>query len=258
MTAAIGQFAPGDSWLYRLDPRVKLLHAFLGIVLCLIASRVEALAILLVVTHIILFVGGVSPLRIVAAWGRLAVLLIIILIIQPLFSSGGSVVLARIGPITITADGILAGLRIALRVASAAFIALTPILTTPIPALVRGLEKIGLPYTWGMTVGLALRYLETLTELYQTINEAQQARGWDTASRNIVQRVRAAIPTLIAIIIASLRLSDSLALGMAARGFGLSRPRTHRMGIAMRAADWIAIGVVTIAFVAALFSRVNP
>jgi energy-coupling factor transport system permease protein len=252
MTTTIGQFSPGQSWLYRLDPRPKLWYALSGIGLCLVASRIELLAGVLVAGHVVLFMGGINIRRITALWGKLALLLLIILVGQSLFTPDGAT-LVLIGPLAITSGGLQTGLRIALRVAGAAIIAATPLLTTPINQLVRGLEKVGLPHTWSMTVGLALRYLETLTDLYQSISEAQQARGWDVSSRNIIQRVRGAIPTLIAIVIASLRLSDSLALGMAARGFGLKRARTQRADIAMRGVDWAAIVLTSAGAAAALW-----
>jgi len=252
MTTTVGPFSPGESWLYRLDPRAKLWYALLGICLCLVASRIELLVGVVVAGQLVLVGGGVDVRRIAALWGRLALLLLIIVVGQSLFTPGGAT-LVHIGPLAITAGGMLTGLRIALRVAGAAIMAATPLLTTPINLLVRGLEKVGLPYTWGMTVGLALRYLETLAGLYQSIGEAQQARGWDVSSRNLVKRVRAAVPTLIAIIIASLRLSDSLALGMAARGFGLKRARTHRADIAMRGADWVALVLTSAGFVVTLW-----
>jgi energy-coupling factor transport system permease protein len=88
----------------------------------------------------------------------------------------------------------------------------------------------------------------TLGDLYSTIAEAQQARGWDLGEGGLFKRARAAVPTLIAIIIASLRLSDSLAIGLAARGFGMDRPRTHRHDIAMTKLDWVALAAMLAGF----------
>ncbi|NIV29143.1 MAG: energy-coupling factor transporter transmembrane protein EcfT, partial [Anaerolineae bacterium] len=81
--------------------------------------------------------------------------------------------------------GILEGVSFALRAATLAFIAATLLLTTDPNDLVQGLAKLGLPYSWGLTVGLALRYLPTTYGLYVTINEAQQARGWVVGKGNL-------------------------------------------------------------------------
>lgn len=236
---AVGLYAPGSSWLYQADPRAKIWMALLGIILCLLCKTPWDLLVVLIICHLVLLAGEIPASTLIKQWRNLAPLLLVILILQPLIMPGNGAILARIGPIAITTTGLITGLHYALRVAGAAFFALIPILTTPIQTLVRGFQKMGLPYVWGMTIGLSLRYLGTIGELYKTISEAQQARGLDLSKGNLAARARAAIPTLIAVIIASLRLSDSLALGMAARGFGMKRARTWRHDITMQTMDWL-------------------
>ena len=234
MTAAVGIYTSGDSWLYRLDPRVKMWFSVLGVLVCLLVPRPAAMIGVLATAHLVLIAGGLPIRQLGRLWRNLAPLVLVILILQPLLTPGSGAVIAQVGPLRITQTGVMLGVLYALRVVAAAFVVLVPILTTPINTLVRGLQKLRLPYTWGMMVGLALRYLGTIGELYTTISESQQARGWDVSQGGLVKRARAAIPTVIALIIASLRLADTLALGMAARGFGLDRPRTWRQDICMR------------------------
>lgn len=248
MTAAVGVYTSGDSWLYRLDPRVKMWFAALGVAACLLVPRPAALIGVLAMAHLVLIAGGLPVAHLGRLWRSLAPLVLVILILQPLFAPGSGTMIAQIGPVRITQTGVMLGVVYALRVAAAAFVVLVPILTTPIDRLVRGLQKLRLPYTWGMTVGLALRYLGTIGELYTTISESQQARGWDASQGGLVKRAQAAVPTVIALIIASLRLADTLALGMAARGFGLERPRTWRQDIRMSRADWAAVAAMTAGF----------
>jgi energy-coupling factor transport system permease protein len=196
----------------------------------------------------------VSIRNLTQVWRRMALLLAVILILQPILSPGAEPPLFQIGPLRITESGVLLGSRYALRVATAAFFALIPIMTTPINRLVRGMQKLGLPYVWGAAIGLALRYLGTIGELYAQISDAQAARGWDASSGNLIQRAKGAVPALIALVIASLRLIDSLALGMAARGFGLRRERTWREDIAMSRVDWLAVGISGAVFLIILYA----
>ncbi len=256
MTAAVGVYMSGDSWLYRLDPRAKLWFALLGVAACLLVPRPAALIGVLATAHLVLIVGGLPVAHLGRLWRSLAPLVLVILILQPLFLSSGALI-AQVGPVRITQAGVMVGVLYALRVAAAAFVVLVPILTTPINTLVRGLQKLGLPYTWGMTVGLALRYLGTIGELYTTISESQQARGWDASQGGLVKRAKTAVPTVIALIIASLRLADTLALGMAARGFGLERRRTWRQDICMSRADWAAVAALTAGFVGFLLMTIG-
>ncbi len=240
------------SWLYRLDPRVKLAFVILAIGLLLVAPQVPLLIAVLIGIHILMLWGGVPLGEVLSIWRALAPVVLFVLILQPLLRPGDGVVIGQIGPIRLTTSGLELGLRYGLRITAAAFAVMVLIASTPIPRLVRGLEKLGLPYPLGMTIGLAVHYMGMLGDLYSTISEAQQARGWDLSERGVFKRARAAVPTLIAIIIASLRLSDSLAIGLAARGFGLDRPRTHRRDIAMTRLDWLAL-VAMLAGFAALY-----
>lgn len=253
MTALASQAASiQPSWLTRLDPRVKLWFVLLGVMLCLFADPLGVLISVVVAAHLILLAGGITGRHLRRIWTALSPILIVILILQPIFSSGEGAVVWSIGSLVVTRAGLLIGVRYALRVAGAAFVVLTLVLTTPVDRLVRALEKLGLPYTWALTIGLALRYLGTLGDLYTSISEAQQARGWDLSQGRMLKRARAFIPTLVALIVASLRLSDGLALGLAARGFGASigRPRTVLDDIAMRRADWLAFAIASGAFAA--------
>jgi energy-coupling factor transporter transmembrane protein EcfT len=255
---AAGFYVPGSGPLYGIDPRVKLWFSALAVGLCVAVARVDVLTGVLILTHVVLLAGGVPVRRLLGVWRALAPLIVVILILQPVLAPGSGPTLIALGPVRITAEGLLTGLRYGLRIAAAAFAVLVPILTTPINLLVRAFEKIGLPYTWALTVGLALRYLGTIGELYETISEAQQARGWDLSEVGFVRRVKGAVPTLIALIVASLRLSDSLALGLAARGFGLASThrRTTFRDIAFRPTDWIALAAVTAVFAAAVIALI--
>jgi len=237
-----------DSWLHRFDPRSKLWAVLLAGTVGLVYKQIAVLACLLILAHLILLSARIPAGRIRWLWGRLAPLLVMILILQPLFAPGPGPDLLSLGPLRLTVSGILDGISFALRAASLAFLAAVLLLTTDPTDLVQGLTKLGLPYSWGLTVGLAIRYLPTTYGLYLTINEAQQARGWIVGKGNLVQRARSYLPILVATIIAALRLSDGLALALAARGLDYPAQRTVLHDVRMQPADWLAVAVSTVLF----------
>jgi energy-coupling factor transport system permease protein len=237
-----------DSWLHRFDPRSKLWAVLLAGTVGLVYKQIAVLACLLILAHLILLSARIPAGRIRWLWGRLAPLLVMILILQPLFAPGPGPDLLSLGPLRLTVSGILDGVSFALRAASLAFLAAVLLLTTDPTDLVQGLTKLGLPYSWGLTVGLAIRYLPTTYGLYLTINEAQQARGWIVGKGNLVQRARSYLPILVATIIAALRLSDGLALALAARGLDYPAQRTVLHDVRMQPADWLAVAVSTVLF----------
>jgi energy-coupling factor transport system permease protein len=246
MSLGYDLYLPLDSWLHRLDPRAKLWVVLLLGTVALIYKQIAVLACLLILAQLALLSARIPPSRIRWFWSRLAPLLIMILVLQPLFVPGPGPDLFSLGPVRLTVSGLLEGLSFALRAATLAFVAATLLLTTEPTNLVRGLTKLGLPYSWGLTIGLAIRYLPTTYRLYVTINEAQQARGWIVGRGNLIERARSYLPTLVATIIAALRLSDGLALALAARGLGYPAQRTVLHDIGMRRADWLAVALATV------------
>jgi energy-coupling factor transport system permease protein len=241
-------YQAGDSWLHRLDPRAKLWGIVLAGVVGFLFRQIGVLAGLLLLTHLVLLSARVPPRRLTWLWSRLLPLLVMILVLQPLFVPGPGPDLLRLGPIRITFAGILLGVSYALRAATLAFIAAVLLLTTEAARLVQGLVKLGLPYPWGLTVGLAIHYLPATYGLFVTVSEAQQARGWIVGQGNLIRRARSYLPILVATIIGALRLSDNLGLALAARGLGYPARRTvlHDVHFAWR--DGLAVVSVTAIF----------
>ena len=247
MSQVFDLYLPRDSWLHRLDPRTKLWAVLLAAAVGLLFKSVVVLAGLLLLAHLALLAARLPSSTIGRLWLRLLPLLVMILVLQPLFAPGGTELL-RLGPLRITADGLLDGVSFALRMAALAFAAAILLVTTESAALVQGLVKLGLPYPWGLTVDLAIRYLPTTYGLFLTVHEAQQARGWIVNRGNVFRRARAYVPILVATIIAALRLSDQLGLALAARGLGYSARRTTLHDIRFSRVDWFAVGLITLAF----------
>jgi energy-coupling factor transport system permease protein len=217
--------------------------------------NIAVLVGLLLLAHLALLSARVPLDRIRWLWTRLAPLLVMILILQPLFAPGPGPDLARLGPLRLTVAGLLDGVSFALRAAALAFVAAVLLLTTDSTQLVRGLVKLGLPYPWGLTAGLAIRYLPTTYGLFLTVSEAQQARGWIVGQGGFVRRIQSYLPILVATIIAALRLSDHLGLALAARGLGYPAHRTTLHDVRFVATDWLVVVLATLVFAGLLVLR---
>jgi energy-coupling factor transport system permease protein len=255
MSQQFDLYVPRDSWIHRLDPRAKLWAALLAGVVGLLYQQIAVLAALLILSHVILLSAQIPADRLRWLWTRLAPLLVMILILQPLFAPGPGPDLLRLGPVQLTTSGILGGVSFALRAAALAFTAAALLLTTDTMQLVQGLVKLGLPYPWGLTVGLAIHYLPTTYHLFVTVSEAQQARGWIVGRGGFVQRARSYLPILVATIIGALRLSDRLGLALAARGLGYQSHRTALHDIRFAWRDGLAVLLATAVFAALLAVR---
>jgi energy-coupling factor transport system permease protein len=255
MSQRFDLYQPGESWIHRMDPRVKLWAVLLAAALALMFKQIGVLLGLLLLTNLALLSARIPPDRIRWFWVRLAPLLVMILVLQPFIAPGPGPDLLRVGPVRLTIAGILDGLSFAVRAAALAFIAAVLLLTTDPTHLVQGLIKLGLPYPWGLTVGLTFRYIPTIYGLFVTISEAQQARGWILGQGSFIHRARSYLPILVATIISTLRMADRLGLALAARGLGYPARRTVLHDIHFGPTDWLAVALVTLAFAGLMVLR---
>jgi energy-coupling factor transport system permease protein len=160
----------------------------------------------------------------------------------------------QIGPIDITAGSLAQGLLLASRLLALALIFACWLFTTDQSAMVRGFVALRMPYEWGLTLALAMRYLPIFAGLYTQVREAQQARGLDLRQGNLWHRLRALQPVLIAMIITALRHSEHLGWALESRALGASGARrTVFRPLHMARADWLAAGVLaSVLFLAGL------
>ena len=198
----------------------------------------------LLLIHVVLLTAGYPWERLATAWRAIALLLILIVIVWPLFDHSGTT-LFQIGPIEVTDNGLLRGVANALRIAGINFLFVLWIGTTDARDLVRGFVRLGLPYRWGMALTIALRFIPTFAGTWSTITDAQQARGlvlhgwW-------LRRARQMLPILVAALVSALRASEQLAMTLESRGFGANRQRTVLRDIRMRPADWLALAIAVL------------
>lgn len=235
-----------------------MMLTLVGLLVCLLFEDPVVLAGVLVAFHLLLMAADIAWKQLRWLWLRMLPLTIMVLFLQPFFASDAEgQLLWQLGPVRWTAEGVLSGVVFALRINGMAFVAAALLFVTEPAHLVRGLVKLGLPFEWGLTVSLALRYLPTTFGLYQSIYESQQARGWDPGRGNILRRVRRYLPMLVAVMIAALRMADNLAMALAARGFGapFKAPRTTLRDIRFRPVDWVVTGGLLLLLAGTLFLR---
>ena len=191
-------------------------------------------------------------------WRGLKPVLIIIAftLIVNIFMVRGEV-LWQFGVLHITREGLrtaaFVGIRLVLLIIGSSMLTLTtrPIgLTDGIEALLSPFKKIGLPaHELAMMMTIALRFIPTLLEETDKIIKAQQARGADFESGNILRRAKALIPILVPLFISAFRIAQDLAMAMEARCYGGDVKRTRMNAIVFARRDLIA-SIIFCAFLA--------
>ena len=245
------------SWLHRLDPRTKLGMVLAGVALLLLYRNIWLIGGLLLSTHAVLLTARVPWSRLRWIWRAMLPVSALVFILWPLFYQTGDETLISVLGLRITLLSLVEALAMALRIDALAFVIFILLLTTDQASLVRGLVKLGLPYAWGLTLAIALRYLPTLYGAFTTITEAQQARGLVLGKGGFVARLRSYMPILVAMIITALRLTDNLTIALAARGFGAPVRRTYMVDLKLRPADLLVLSITAILFLTLLAARIH-
>ena len=75
-------------------------------------------------------------------------------------------------------------------------------------------------------ISIALRFIPILLEEMDRIMKAQQARGADFESGNLIQRAKGLVPLLVPLFIAAIRRANDLAMAMEARCYHGGQGRT--------------------------------
>jgi energy-coupling factor transport system permease protein len=246
MSLIFDLYVPGRSWLHRLDPRVKLGATLLGILTTFLLPGPLSEAVFLLGVILTLRSVGVTGEKLRWLWRQMRMLVILILLLQPFFTPAGSALISM-GPLQLTWGGIYHAVHLALRALNMSFITGVLLFTTEQRALVRAFVRLGLPYTWGLTLSLTLRFLPALHDLFTTVREAQASRGW-VVEGNPLQRARDYLPVLVAVVIGTLRMGDQLTLALAARGLGTTGRRTTWHDLNMRPTDWAILSGIALSF----------
>lgn len=238
----LGQYYPGESVVHRLDPRIKIIATILFIAELFIVNDFIGFAICAGVLAVVIGVSKV-PLSFILRGLKPILLIIIFTFCLNIFMVDGRV-LWHWGFLKITVEGLYTaafmGLRLILLIIGSSLLTLTtkPIsLTDAIERLLSPLARIGVPtHEIAMMMSIALRFIPTLLEETDKIMKAQQARGADFESGNILSRAKSLIPILVPLFVSAFRIAQDLAMAMEARCYrgGKGRTRMHEMKFVAR------------------------
>lgn len=232
-----------DSLLHSLDPRVKIIGAFLAIVAVVTFNSPYVLVPLFFTFVLALRFLGKIYFR--EQWRVLKPLL-------PLM-----VITAIIWPFILKPRlfGLFFGAGYAFRLGSMALITFSLLLTTKQRELVLGFVKLGMPYEIGLTLTIALRYIPTLYTLATNIMDAQKARGLELEKGSFLQRAKKTVPILVPLIVSSIKTAHELAIALESRGFGAGKKRTLLHDIKMGRRDYAVLAMLMTAFAVLMFLR---
>lgn len=238
----VSLYQPADSWLYRMDPRVKLLLVVCGLAVIFSLANAWLMIAAILLEQALLLSARVATPRLVWVWRMIWWTVVLVFVLWVLFYPVEAAAFWSWGPVHLSHIGLALGAVVALRLAAVAFLLFGWLFTTSEVELILSLQWLGLPYMWGLTLAMALRYVPTMAELFRMTEDAQQARGLDLARRSPLAKARAYVPITVAMLISALRMATNLAHALDARALGATRQRTSLQSLCFRAVDglWVA------------------
>ena len=255
----IGQFFPGDSFVHKMDPRMKIIATLLFIIMLFVSGNLLGMAAGILLLAVMYKISGI-PVKMITKSLKPVVPVILFTSILNIFFVSGEV-LVKFFFIEITKEGLLLAalmsLRILCLIAGSSLLTYTtsPIeLTDAIERLLAPLNKVKVPvHELSMMMTIALRFIPLLIEETDKIMSAQKARGADMESGTLMQRAKALVPILVPLFVSSFRRADELAMAMECRCYrgGEGRTRMKQLNYSYR--DWVALAVMIAAIVLVVF-----
>ncbi len=240
LSMTVGQFLPGDSLVHRLDPRLKLLATFGGVAALFLVKGWLGLLIIAAGSGIVMAASRVPPSYLWRSIRPLLIILAVTFVLQ-LFGYPGTA-LVRLGPFTITHEGVREGGFLTARLGLLLLSSLMLTLTTPPVALTDAFEwllsrlrRFGAPsHELALMMTIALRFIPTLFRELDDLVKAQKARGVDLSVRDPRRLSQAVLPLVVPLFVLSFRRADDLSIAMTSRcyrgGHGRSRYREMSFG----------------------------
>lgn len=249
----LGQYYPEQSVIHRLDARTKILGTLLYIIEIFLVNSFAGFGLVILALGILIGISRV-PVRFIFKGLKAVVFIILLTFVLNLFMFDGTV-LWHWKFLTITYEGLyrscFMALRLILLIIGTSMLTLTtkPMeLTDGLEKLLKPFNRLGLPsHEIALMMSIALRFIPTLLEETDKIMKAQQARGADFESGNLMQRVKNMIPILIPLFVGSFRIAQDLALAMEARCYHGGVGRTRMKEIVFSRRDGVA-GVLLAVF----------
>ena len=228
----IGQYYPVESIVHSLDPRTKLMSAFLYIVALFLVKNPLWYLLFLLITLAEYRLAKV-PFGYFMKGLRTIIILLLFTFFFRMVATPGEV-LAEFWIFEITREGIIKGVslasRIALMITEASLLGYT---TTPkelsdgLAKAFSPLRKIGMSIDeMSIMVMIAFRFIPVMLEEANDLMDAQASRGVEFENCSVFTKTKNVFTLLMPLFIGSIERSADLAMAMEARGYSSENPRS--------------------------------
>lgn len=246
----IGRYVAGDSIIYRMDPRGKLLATILFILFVFLANNPVSYVIVTIFSFVAVAATKLKP---KIFWDGVKPLIWLILFtsfLQLFFTVGGTVYW-QWTIFALSSYGITNAVFIFIRFTVIILISTVMTVTTKpleiadaIEWLLKPLKIVRVPVDKiALVMSIALRFVPTLFDETLKIMNAQRSRGADFNNGGLITRAKAITPLLVPLFINSLETAIDLSTAMESRGYRGDQGRTK-----FRVLRWSYLDLINLAY----------
>ncbi|UYP48715.1 Vitamin B12 import ATP-binding protein BtuD [Candidatus Lokiarchaeum ossiferum] len=235
------------SWIYQLNPVVKLLILIVLTFFLFYQRSIFFLAICYGVILIIAKLGGIPSKRLLRQIRWVIMLTFIYIPLNTLFDAnnlGSDQVLFYIFTerLPVRRLALYYSLRTGFLIIIFVSTAVIFTRTTAPKDLVYSLIEIGIPYRYAFSFMIGLRYIPLIEQESNTIEIAQTLRGSGIKKGNSIKKIyRHILQRITTLLISIIRKAKTTASTIEARGFGLNSSRTNIYHVGWSNKDWICL-----------------
>lgn len=250
-----------DTCIHRLCGSTKMIFFILWSIVGMITYDTRILLMMLIFSLIIFKVSKTDYKQVATVFKIIGFFLLINIIAIFFFSpyQGTKIYGSRtelmhlFGNYTFTKEQLFYEFNVILKYFTIIPVALMFIVTTNPSEFAASLNKLGVKYSIGYSVAIALRYIPDVQKDFQEIKQAQEARGIDMSKNvSLTKRLKGMIAILFPLIFSSLDRIDVISNAMELRGFGKYKKRTWYSERSFRMADYLTISFVLVFTVIAM------
>jgi energy-coupling factor transport system permease/ATP-binding protein len=242
-----------ESWLGRLDPRVKLLAILVLMFSAFAMGSPQELVWGSVMVAALAAAGRIDIMQLLSKTHGFLLLFVILGVFNMLFIRTGST-LFTLFTLSITTDGAISATLSICRLTLVILLGAILLETTTPTSLTDGFDSMLSPLRrfgihsqeTALVISLALRFVPTLYDEAKSVAQAQTARGGSIETGSPRARVKALVSIIVPVFAGAVRHADNLALALDARCFeeGIERTHWHQLKIQGRDIAFIAVCLI--------------
>ena len=249
--AEILQYVHKDGFFHRLTPFTKILFIIVVAVMCVFATGIPFLLLMVAVLLLLAYISHlhrelIQQLRLVLVMS--ALFIVITVLTMPNGATLGTLIPQGVpvigGAIPVTAGSIAIGIVLALRFIVLIFTFQLFLISTQPRDLVHAMERLHMPVDYILMFVIALRFIPTLQIEGKRIHEAQLARGYNPGT-GLLGKIRSVTPIVVPLVSNALLRSNVLGLTIDMRGYRTGT-RTRVRERRLTSEDYLMVGVIAI------------